>query len=315
MLISQQVVRRATSSALAALLAMTAACSPGSPASSASQGVDVSSVPTSQIPADGTASADGLVVKDHALGSLPSDPYRSADYRLQSMALDTRIAVCMAEHQLDYPVVSFDWNDPNNTPSKGWSPARTEEQARKYGYHLIPTADGDEKRTAQAFVASQPASYQSQLSSCMDQASADPMFADAVQDDLPFVTGAESNPAARSAMEAWTQCMRSLGIPDLPTDAPGPSPSTMERLGLAGADNTNLADPSTITSDEIAIAVQDARCNAESHYDEILYGLTWVGQQQQVTQHQSEFTARMEKISADRQGFINYIEQHRDVIG
>lgn len=307
--------RTAVASATAILLATTASCSQSEGTSADEQGVDVSSVPTSQIPADGTTSTDGLVVKNHATGTLPSDPYRAVDYRLHDMALDTWLAVCMSGHQLEYPVVSFDWNDPNNSTSTGWSPARTEEQAAEYGYHLMPTSNGEEKHAAQGFISSQPDSYQKQLSSCSDQAAEDPMFANAVQDDIPFVTGADANPAAKEAMAAWTECMKDLGIPDLPTDAPGPSPSTLQRLGLAGADNTNLTDLSTITSDEIIIATQDARCNAQSHYDEIVYGLTWVGQQQQVTDNESEFAARLDKITADRQAYIDYIEQHRDVIG
>lgn len=300
---------------IATLLLALSACSGDAAPSAEASAPDVSAADVSSIPADGTTSADGLVIKDHATGTLPSDPYRGVDYRLADMALDTRIAVCMDSAGLDYPVVTFDWNDPSITSSTGWSPARTESEAAQYGYHLIPTPAGEEKRAAATYIASQPASYQDTLSGCMDEASSDPMFADAVQDDIPFTTGAAENPAARSAMAEWTACMESLGIPDLPTDVPGPSESTLQRLGLSGADNANLTDLSTISEEEIRIATQDARCNAQSHYDEIVYGLTWLGQQEQVTDNQADFDARLATIETERQAYIDYIEQHRDVIG
>ena len=75
---------------------------------------EVSAQEVSQIsaPADGTMSKDGLVKKDSTKGVLPADPYRLPDDRLQYYAENLYIANCMKQSGYEYPVQTYDWNDP-----------------------------------------------------------------------------------------------------------------------------------------------------------------------------------------------------------
>ena len=109
---------------------------------------EVSAQEVSQItaPADGTMSKDGLVKKDSTKGALPADPYRLPDDRLQTYAENLYIANCMKQSGYEYPVQTYDWNDPatplENAP--GYSGRFTVAKAQAYGYHRAPSKRREE---------------------------------------------------------------------------------------------------------------------------------------------------------------------------
>ncbi len=271
----------------------------------------MSGLDPAQAPADGEVSADGLVTKSMTEGTLPTDPYRAVDRRIYNYAWDIHMALCMAKSDYSYPVVTFDWNDPSNEPYTGFNRPTTVEEAGRYGYHLNPD-DGDPGvRDASAFLSARPADYQATLSSCMDDTAADPMFVDAVEDIGYGDQRIRSNPAVTDAMTQWRSCMAPLGIPDLPEDHPGIAPSLSSELGLDQPDTNTLTDLSTITQRELTVAVQDAQCRESSGYDRTVYDLTWMGEQQLLTDNASEFTARKELIDTQTQEMTDYIETNR----
>lgn len=109
---------------------------------------EVSAQEVSQIsaPADGTMSKDGLVKKDSTKGALPADPYRLPDDRLQTYAENLYIANCMKQSGYEYPVQTYDWNDPATpleSPS-GYNGRFTVAKAQAYGYHRAPSKHREE---------------------------------------------------------------------------------------------------------------------------------------------------------------------------
>ncbi len=89
----------------------------------------------------------------------------------------------------------------------------------------------------------------------------------------------------------------------------------MERFGLGGADNPRYADLSTVTQEEIEVAVHEAQCTEDSGYGPLAYGLTWVAYDSYLADHAPEFAAALEEIREQEQALKDYINAHRDVIG
>ncbi|QPL04572.1 MULTISPECIES: hypothetical protein [Actinomyces] len=274
--------------------------------------VDVTSMTAEDVPADGTASANGLIVMSYETGALPLDPYVQPDVRLQGYAHDVAMALCMKTEGYHYPVIEFDWNSPDATPSTRYRRARTPEEAQLYGYRLSPS-DGDPRvREAGDYISSQPAAYQTQLGACADSVSEMDMFSTVVVGTNAEIAGIEENRPLRDAMQQWRDCMMPLGIPDLPEDHPGLAPSLASTWELNLPDSNALIDLTSLTSEEVTIAVQDAQCNASSGYDRLRYGLYWAAEDQILAENGPEYAARREQIAAQEQVFKDYILEHRD---
>lgn len=281
-------------------------------------GADVSSMSPSDISPDGTVSVSGLTIKDYEKGSLPSYPYEGVDPRLWGYAYDLHVASCMVDRgRVAPPVQEFDWNAPEaETLSGGWGRPRTVDEARQYGYHAAPSELRDFVMAAEAFLASQGEAYHEDFEDCRRRVMEDPVFERAGQamKYMPQASGFEENPALKEAMAAWRECMAPLGIPDLPEDRPGPAPSVMERFGLGGADNARYADLSTLTEEEVEIAVHEAQCTENSGYDRLAYGLTWEADDSYLADHAPEFAAVLEEIREQEQTLKDYINAHRSVV-
>ena len=301
---------------LALLLTGVSAC--GSEVDGPGAEIDVSSMSASDIPPDGTVSASGLTVKRYEKGSLPSYPYEGVDPRLWSYAYDLHRASCMVERgRAAPPVQVFDWNAPEAEElSGGWSRSRTVDEARRYGYHAPPSEVRDFVEAAEAFLASQGEGYRADFDDCGRRVMEDPVFERAHQAAkiAAHATGFEGNAALKEARAAWRECMAPLGIPDLPEDRPGTPSSVMERFGLEGAGNRRYLDLSTLTEEEIEVAVHEAQCTEDSGWDRLAYGLAWVASDRYIADHASEFAAAIEEIREQEQVLKDYINAHRSVV-
>lgn len=256
--------------------------------------VDVSSMTAEDVPADGVVSASGLAVKNYETGALPLDPYVQPDVRLQGYAHDVAMALCMKAEGYHYPVIEFDWNSPDATTSTHYKRARTPEEARLYGYRLSPSDGDPQVREAGDYISSQPADYHTQLGACADSVNEMDMFSTVVVGTNAHITGIEENQALRDAMQQWRDCMKPLGIPDLREDYPGLSPSLASKWGFDLPDSNALIDLTSLTDEEVTIAVQDAQCNASSGYDRLRYGLYWAAEDQILSENAPEYAARRE---------------------
>ena len=111
---------------------------------------DVSAQEVSQItaPADGTMSKDGHSQKTTSTkGTFASRfPTVYRTIRLQAYAENLYIANCMKQSGYEYPVQTYDWNDPatplENAP--GYSGRFTVAKAQAYGYHRAPSKRREE---------------------------------------------------------------------------------------------------------------------------------------------------------------------------
>ncbi|MBE6474070.1 MAG: hypothetical protein E7Z95_00565 [Actinomyces succiniciruminis] len=279
----------------------------------AGEEIDLSAVDADSLPADGTASATGEVVKDYMTGTLPTDPYRGVDHRITGYAWDIAVAVCMRESGYSYPVIPFDWNDPANQQIASYNRVRTPEEAAQYGYRLAPEEMSQDVIDAQEFIMQQGDDYNHALDGCLEEMQDNELFDTVTSADLAFPGNATANPAVVEANEAWHNCMEPLGIPDLP-DEPGTAPSVMARFGLDGVDNLALTDLTTISQDEIDTAVQEAQCYESSGYDRLVYDLMWQGLDEYVQGHSADLTARADLIQQQTTALTTYIEDNRGKI-
>lgn len=306
----------AAAAALSGVLLLSAACGADEPEEQRDASLDISQLAAADVPADGTASTTGLVTKSYEAGTLPTDPYRDVNPQIRNYAWDVYVATCMVDKgQAPSPVVAYDWNDPTVMRPSSWGRARSVAEAEQYGFRMAPTSDGQTIRDAQAYIGGQSSQWRKEFEACSDKASDDPMFAKAISDDLPFSTfGQEENAALQEAMKKWRECMSPLGVPDLPEDKPGTAQSVLDRFSLSGADNPSVADTSTISSEEIQLAVAEARCTEQSGWDRLAYGMTWVARDKFVAAHQADLEARRQQIATQEQAMKTYIESHRDKV-
>ncbi|MDO4900162.1 hypothetical protein [Actinomyces sp.] len=308
--------RSVVATAAIAVLVFAAGCG-GEAADSTDDTLDASSIAASDIPADGAQSADGgLTIKDYNKATLPTDPYRSVNPDLRNYAWDVSVAKCMIDNgHTPPPVIEYDWNDPAVVSIGGWSRRMSVEEAEQYGYHQPPASTRAERiRSASQFIDSQPTDWRSAYESCYEGTAEPPLFQETVTDDLPFAEGVESNPLLDEAAAQWRECMKPLGIPDLPEEAPGLAPSLASKFGLDNPDSLEALNPTSVSAEEIAIATQDAQCDADSGYDKTEYGLVWVARDRYVKANLSDLTARREAIENQETELKAYIEENRNVV-
>ena len=274
---------------------------------------EVSAQEVSQIsaPADGTMSKDGLVKKDSTKGSLPADPYRLPDDRLQTYAENLYIANCMKQSGYEYPVQTYDWNDPA-TPLEsppGYSGRFTVAKAQAYGYHLSSKRREewlkiDEQRNQ---LLKDPAADKT-FTACSEKLRSSGVFK--ASDKLgggvaPYVNDVSKLPAVRAAAQRWRKCMAPQGIADLPEE-PQIAPSVATKFGLVDGGD------SAVSAEEIKLAVADAKCREQSGYEQLVYDLQWVGQEQILARDPNYWQARLKLVRQATNEYKTYINTHRN---
>ena len=275
---------------------------------------EVSAQEVSQItaPADGTMSKDGLVKKDSIKGVLPADPYRLPDDRLQYYAENLYIANCMKQSGYEYPVQTYDWNDPATpleSPS-GYNGRFTVAKAQAYGYHRAPSKRREEwlKVVEQKNQLLKDPAADKTFMACSEKLRSSGVFkaSDKLEGDVaPYVNDVSKLPAVRAAAQRWRKCMAPQGIADLPEE-PQIAPSVATKFGLVDGDD------SAVSAEEIKLAVADAKCREQSGYEQLVYDLQWVGQEQILARDPNYWQARLKLVRQATNEYKTYINTHRN---
>ena len=275
---------------------------------------EVSAQEVSQIsaPADGTMSKDGLVKKDSTKGALPADPYRLPDDRLQAYAENLYIANCMKQSGYEYPVQTYDWNDPA-TPLEsppGYNGRFTVAKAQAYGYHRAPSKRREEwlKVVEQKNQLLKDPAADKTFMACSEKLRSSGVFK--ASDKLgggvaPYVNDVSKLPAVRAAAQRWRKCMAPQGIADLPEE-PQIAPSVTTKFGLVDGGD------SAVSAEEIKLAVADAKCREQSGYEQLVYDLQWVGQEQILARDPNYWQARLKLVRQATNEYKTYINTHRN---
>lgn len=274
---------------------------------------DVSAQEVSQItaPADGTMSKDGLVKKDSTKGTLPADPYRLPDDRLQAYAENLYIANCMKQSGYEYPVQTYDWNDPA-TPLEsppGYNGRFTVAKAQAYGYHVSSKRREEWLKVVEQKnqLLKDPAADKTFMA-CSEKLRSSGVFK--ASDKLgggvaPYVNDVSKLPAVRAAAQRWRKCMAPQGIADLPEE-PQIAPSVATKFGLVDGGD------SAVSAEEIKLAVADAKCREQSGYEQLVYDLQWVGQEQILARDPNYWQARLKLVRQATNEYKTYINTHRN---
>lgn len=113
------------------------------------------------------------------------------------------------------------------------------------------------------------------------------------------ITGASEDPQVAAAAERWRTCMKPIGIEDLPSSPNGmPTDSMRQRYGWA---DTAADSAPPLTPDEIADAVEDAKCQESSGYSESIYDAEWERQVSLLEENYESFVSVGEDIKEVRQ--------------
>lgn len=281
---------------------------------------EVSAQEVSQIsaPADGTMSKDGLVKKDSTKGALPADPYRLPDDRLQTYAENLYIANCMKQSGYEYPVQTYDWNDPATpleSPS-GYNGRFTVAKAQAYGYHRAPSKRREEwlKVVEQKNQLLKDSAADKTFMACSEKLRSSGVFkaSDKLEGDVaPYVNDVSKLPKVRAAAQRWRKCMAPQGIADLPEE-PQIAQSVATKFGLGQPDADDTATDTNVSAEEIKLAVADAKCREQSGYEQLVYDLQWVGQEQILARDPNYWQARLKLVRQATNEYKTYINTHRN---
>lgn len=256
-------------------------------------------------------SKDGLVKKDSTKGALPADPYRLPDDRLQAYAENLYIANCMKQSGYEYPVQTYDWNDPA-TPLEsppGYNGRFTVAKAQAYGYHVSSKRREEWLKVVEQKnqLLKDPAADKT-FTACSEKLRSSGVFK--ASDKLgggvaPYVDDVSKLPAVRAAAQRWRKCMAPQGIADLPEE-PQIAPSVATKFGLVDGGD------SAVSAEEIKLAVADAKCREQSGYEQLVYDLQWVGQEQILARDPNYWQARLKLVRQATNEYKTYINTHRN---
>ena len=260
-------------------------------------------------------SKDGLVKKDSTKGTLPADPYRLPDDRLQAYAENLYIANCMKQSGYEYPVQTYDWNDPatplENAP--GYSGRFTVAKAQAYGYHRAPSKRREEwlKVVEQKNQLLKDPAADKTFMACSEKLRSSGASDKLEGDVAPYVNDVSKLPAVRAAAQRWRKCMAPQGITDLPEE-PQMAQSVATKFGLGQPDGDDTATDTNVSAEEIKLAVADAKCREQSGYEQLVYDLQWVGQEQILARDPNYWQARLKLVRQATNEYKTYINTHRN---
>lgn len=256
--------------------------------------------------ASGTERSLPLPEKNLALWTMPLDQFvYTTDFALASdYAENLLVSPCMENAGFTFPVPWLNL-EALHGPSFNDAGARlfTRELAEQYGYHVAPNPDPGAAEWRE-IIASSPkmsdeefATFTRCLTAARKQVHLLPQWAQAASSYAnDAMARARQEGSVSAAGRKWRDCMRPLGVSDLP-DSPldMPSQSLAQRFGM----NQDGGDP-TITDKEIQVAVADMKCQESSGYRHALYDATW--------QHQVE---TLNANSDDLKRSFDAIRRHR----
>jgi hypothetical protein len=219
--------------------------------------------------------------KDIATWALPLDPYLQPAWNPVSYATDILTKRCMDRTQYAWPLAPQTIDPPvgeswNKIGRKLFTPGL----AARYGYsnsdQLVVSAAENEARRREFETPFDPAGSDD-LDRCTAEArkhleaTRNPYeLAQRVQFAKESAADARK---VRAAARRWKDCMRPLGIPDVPD-----SPNDMgESIFLPKSDRGPLDSPTSapITTREKEVATHDATCQQSSGYAQASYTAEW----------------------------------------
>lgn len=127
----------------------------------------------------------------------------------------------------------------------------------------------------------------------------------------PYVNDVSKLPKVRAAAQRWRKCMAPQGIADLPEE-PQMAQSVATKFGLGQPDGYDTATDTNVSAEEIKLAVADAKCREQSGYEQLVYDLQWVGQEQILARDPNYWQARLKLVRQATNEYKTYINTHRN---
>jgi hypothetical protein len=249
--------------------------------------------------------------KSIATWSMPTDPYVEDDNMNDGYALDLLVSACLAESGESYRVA---WQPAGKDSDPTTNPAGrrifTEPVAREYGYHRarifdLPGFEGAKER----FEAGTAGVDFEEVAECRkSQEKRFPLLASDITPlgrqlgDQAYQAAAKDRRVLDAAMR-WRDCMKPQGIADLPAGPEDmPTDSMDKKMGIY--DNSDSAERSYPSEEEVEAAVADATCRDTTGYDKTLYDAEWNRQLDLVKENADELT-RVRGQLEEHYAFIN----------
>jgi hypothetical protein len=246
----------------------------------------------------------GDFAPNQARYALPLDSYLVDPLR-EEWGRNVLVADCMKANDFTFPIPRYAEQVPSPTRNPLQRRLFTVALAEAYGYHPGPSKapSGYDSRPAT------PAEEGAQRS-CQEQVSKTVGASDEARGLIESLRAAafqsaRSSTAVRDAVPRWRECMKPLGLPDLPSDPRGidimPTESQRDAWGLSSTpgDSSRVVPPAG-SPEEIRAAVVDARCRDSSGYAAAMYD--------------AEVQAQL-RLMADNQDGLERAKENADAVG
>lgn len=261
-------------------------------------------------------SPDGLVKRDISRWALPTDPYNSYPSEIEQYASELALAECMLEGGHYYTVIKPDLDPP---PHPGFNDAGrrlfNSDIAAKYGYHFAPDPDGYRQALRERDLQDleQGDEWQKAFLSCAETLQTSPAFPRQSDSVSTAALSGANDPKVLDAARTWRDCMKPLGIVDLPESPEEmPSSSLAARFHLSEIDPLNGPDavPGAVSEEEIRIATFDAQCQESSGYLQAYYDAEWANDYEFVAENLNELRAAQQEELEQIEQLRAYIAAH-----
>lgn len=238
-----------------------------------------------------------VVRRDLSSWALPIDPYRLPKVDLLAYASDLIRVECLKNKGIpDYPVIPYNENAPGlPTINSAGRRLFNLNIAKKFGYHTGHSQRVSERLMQERREPSAPG-YLEAADKCEEEVVAAGIDWSQLTDDVAqkiiFSVGPNMD-KVKKATEKWRFCMAAHPVPGQP-DEPEKMPGDVltQKFDL---DKDPEWNSPPATSEEIAVAVQDAKCRESSGYSEALYNAEYEAQEKVVKEHASELAPLLER--------------------
>ena len=189
-------------------------------------------------------------------------------------------------------------------------------KAQAYGYHRAPSKRREEwlKVVEQKNQLLKDSAADKTFMACSEKLRSSGVFkaSDKLEGDVaPYVNDVSKLPKVRAAAQRWRKCMAPQGIADLPEE-PQMAQSVATKFGLGQPDGDDTATDTNVSAEEIKLAVADAKCREQSGYEQLVYDLQWVGQEQILARDPNYWQARLKLVRQATNEYKTYINTHRN---
>lgn len=242
--------------------------------------------------------ASELPSPNQELWTLPSESFDPPSEFLMEYARDLLASPCWKQNGLDIPVRRYNPQAPRSqTRSDSNYALLSEDVAQVYGYSLdLDSRINWEDRegywnAVQALSTEQLAVF--------DRCVAEPDKAVGMDGSKVLAWGLSSptdiplTPQMEEASQTWRECMAPLGISDLSSEVTPEMMPTPGAMLMFGTSNQDLPpwEPAQPSSEEIRIAVHDARCRQQAKWQDLFYPAAWNYELQKIADNYEYFSA------------------------